>query len=119
MLTAFLDKAIAALFQGIHLTIIDIYPPTARDSQGIHGALWSLLGDESYVAPEDKPLTLASYAAANVIRAYVEPVAVGDTLPDMPLFLDPSFYVNVPLEGTYQLSYRGVPHRWRDVLEKV
>ena len=40
---------------------------------------------------------------------YVEPTAVGRELLDMPLFLDPEVYVNVPLEATYQGAYRGVP----------
>lgn len=35
----------------------------------------------------------------------------------MPLFLDPDFYVPVPLEMTYQQAYRGVPSVWRDVLD--
>jgi hypothetical protein len=35
----------------------------------------------------------------------------------MPLFLEPETYVDVPLEETYQRAYRGVPRRWRDVLE--
>lgn len=51
------------------------------------------------------------------ITAYVEPVAVGQALSDMPLFLDPGHYVNVPLESTYQAAYEGVPRRWRQVIE--
>ena len=35
----------------------------------------------------------------------------------MPLFLEPELYVNVPLEATYQAAYRGVPRRWKTVLE--
>jgi hypothetical protein len=42
---------------------------------------------------------------------------VGDVLPDMPLFLQPDWYVNVPLESTYQAAYRGVPAYWRGILE--
>jgi hypothetical protein len=49
--------------------------------------------------------------------AYVELVAVGDVLPQMPLFLDPDWYVNVPLEATYQAAYGGVPAFWRRVVE--
>jgi len=36
---------------------------------------------------------------------------------DMPLFLKPETYVRVPLEATYRDAYRGVPRRWREVLE--
>ena len=37
---------------------------------------------------------------------------------DMPLYLTPEFYVNVPLETTYRAAYDAVPRRWRDVLEE-
>jgi hypothetical protein len=67
--------------------------------------------------PPDKPLTLATYDAGPPLAAYVEPVAVGDTLMDMPLFLAPGWYVSVPIEATYQAAYRGVPGRFREVLE--
>jgi len=36
---------------------------------------------------------------------------------EMPLFLEPDLYVNVPLEATYLAAYRGVPLRWRRVLD--
>ena len=92
-------------------------PPSPRDPQGIHGALWEEIADDSYRAPADKPLTLAAYDAGPPKTAYVEPVAVGDALPDMPLFLEPGAYVNVPLEATYLSAFRNVPPRWRRVLE--
>ena len=44
---------------------------------------------------------------------------MGDSLKDMPLFLDPEWYILVPLEATYQAAYRGVPRRWRTVLENL
>jgi hypothetical protein len=64
-----------------------------------------------------KPLTLAAYECGLSTRAYVEAVAVGDVLPDMPLFLQPGGQVPVPLERTYQTAWVAVPRRWRDVLE--
>ena len=67
----------------------------------------------------DKPLTLAAYSAGLVKTAYVEPLAVGDELSSMPLFLSASAYVSVPLEETYLAAYGGVPHRWRRVLEQT
>jgi hypothetical protein len=50
---------------------------------------------------------------------YVEPTAVGRELLEMPLFLEPEIYVNVPLEATYQAAHRGVPRRWKAVLESA
>jgi len=48
---------------------------------------------------------------------YLEHFAVGTALPEMPLFLRPDRYINVPLEPTYQAAYRGMPAFWKDVLE--
>ena len=79
--------------------------------------MWEYLVDEPFTPPPDKPLTLAAYASALTLRAFVEPVAVGDVLPDMPLYLEPEGYVNVPLEATYRAAFDSIPRRWRDVLE--
>ena len=78
--------------------------------------MWEQIADNSYLAPPNKPLTLVAYSAGLSKTAYVEPVAVGDVLPDMPVFLEPSAYVNVPLEATYEAAWRRVPERWRRVL---
>lgn len=116
-LRSFLEKATAALARGYHLLLIDLQPPGPRDPQGIHGALWSEIADDSYRAPADKPLTLAAYSAGQPRVAYVEPIAIGDPLPEMPLFLEPESYISVSLDATYRAAWRGVPRRWRDVLE--
>ena len=113
----FVNKAAAALKQGCHLLLIDFLPPGPRDPEGIHGALWAELGDDSYVAPRDQPLTLASYSSGPRKKAYVETLAVGALLTPMSLFLTAATYVSVPLEETYQAAYRGVPRRWREVLD--
>lgn len=116
-LRSFVEKAVEALYRGFHLLVVDLFPPTPRDPQGIHAAIWGEISDEPFAPPPDEPLTLAAYSAGPVKRAYVEPTAVGRELMEMPLFLEPEFHVNVPLEATYQAAYRGVPRRWRDVLE--
>lgn len=46
-----------------------------------------------------------------MLRAYVVPFAVGDTLTDMPLFLEPGGHIVVPLETTYQTAFAAVPRR--------
>ncbi len=111
------DRAAGLVSQGYHLLLIDLIPPGPRDPQGIHGAIWGELCEDDYTAPPGKPLTLVSYDAGYPPTAYVEPVAVGDVLPDVPLFLAHGWYVNVPLEATYQAAYRGVPQRWKAVLD--
>jgi hypothetical protein len=109
-----LDKVWALIDQDIHLLLIDLFPPTARDPQGIHTLIW---GDSAKPPPADLPLTLAAYHAVMPRCAYVEPTAFSSTLIDMPLFLDDGHYVPVPLEATYQAAWRGVPQRWKAVLE--
>jgi hypothetical protein len=116
---SFVEKCCAALKQGIHLLVLDLYPPTPRDPQGIHGAICSELGEDEFQLPPDKPLTLASYAAAAAIAAYVEPLAVQDALTSMPLFLHSDHYVDVPLEETYQAAFDGVPRNFRATLEGI
>ena len=116
-LRAFVAKALELLEAGIHLLLIDLFPPGPRDPQGIHSAVWSEILDDGFQLPSDKPLTLVSYSAGPVKNAYIEPVAVGDVLPEMPLFLEPERYIAVPLEATYRAAFEAVPRRWQAVLE--
>jgi hypothetical protein len=113
----FVRKRAAFLNKQIHLLIIDLHPPRRRDKRGIHGAIWREMTGRSYHLPADKPLTLVSYECDLALRAYVVPVAVGEALPEMPLFLVPDGQVPVPLEATYQTAFAAVPRRWRRVLE--
>lgn len=113
----FVHKAVSALQQEISLLLVDLHPPGSFDPDGMHGAIWDDLYGRGYDVPEDKPLTLASYAVNGMPNAYVEPVAVGMTLPEMPLFLSSDWYVQVPLETTYTQAYRGLSEFWRDVIE--
>lgn len=101
------------------MLVVDLFPPSPYDPQGIHGSILQLLepSDIPYDLPADEPLTLASYAVGTRVEAYVEHIAVGHTLPEMPLFLQSDRYINVPLEPTYEAAYNGMPSFWRDVLE--
>jgi hypothetical protein len=121
---AMLKKAWEMLENKVHLLFIDLLPPTRRDPHGLHAALWQAfpsedkaLPDGRFVPPPDKPLTLAAYESDLIIKAFVEFVAVGSALPNMPLILEPNAAVSVPLEATYQAAFAAVPARWRRVLE--
>lgn len=116
-LRSFVEKSLTLLKNGIHLLVVDLLPPTSRDPEGIHGAIWSEIQDEPFALPSDKPLTLASYAVGPVKTAYVEPFAVGDKLLDMPLFLSATVHVPVPLEETYQRTWSLCPEPMREMLE--
>jgi hypothetical protein len=113
----FLNKACELLEHRIHLLIIDPFPPSSRDPNGVHAAVWQEYQDDSLQLPPDKPLTLVAYECDRTLRAYIELIAVGDVLPNMPLFLEPNGCVMVPLEATYQTAYAVLPRRWQQVLE--
>jgi hypothetical protein len=116
-LDAFVKKAAELFDHDVHLLVLDVHRPGPRDPQGVHGVIWGEISDQSYEHPPERPLTLAAYECSLAIRAYVQPVAVGERLSDMPLYLQPGAYVLVPLEATYQSAFSGVPERWRNVLE--
>jgi hypothetical protein len=116
-LAAFAERAVGALAHGVHLLIVDLFPPSRRDPQGMHKVIWDRLHDEPFALPPDKPLTLAAYAVGTETVAYVEPVAVGDPLPDMPVFLTGDRYVPCPLEATYQTAWEQFPAPLRAPLE--
>src|SRR5205085_12665439 len=88
---------------------VDLFPPSPRDPQRIHKAIWDEIREEPFELPTDQPLTVAAYRAAAPQTGYVEPVAVGDPLPSMPIFLDADTYVPARLETTYMSSWAKCP----------
>jgi hypothetical protein len=116
---SFLDKAVAALDGGIHLLLVDVHPPGARDPNGIHGAVLNEIGTEDYALRPENPLTVAAYAAGAVIDAFVGHFAVGGPIPEMPLFLTSENYVRVPLEAAYMAAWEDVPPQYKEVLRSA
>ncbi len=102
-------KAIEFLKAKVNLLIIDLFPPTNRDPQGLHQLIWEQIENEPFELPADKPLTLAAYSSGDCITAYIEPVAAGDALPDMALFLTSESYVPCPLAATYETTWNVCP----------
>ena len=76
--------------------------------------IWGGEGDGDFALPDDKPLTCVSYVGYPGVEVYLEPVAVGDPLPDMPLFLTRQVYLPVPLEATYLAAWEAVPDFLQD-----
>ncbi len=113
----FVRKAEEALQAGIHLVLIDLLPPGRHDPQGMHGAIMEALSGETYDMPTGNRLTFASYTAETDPVAYLEHPAVGDELPETPLFLTPDYYTTLPLAATYASAYQGTPSFWREVIE--
>jgi hypothetical protein len=114
-LRAFTAKAAEFLELGVHVSVVDLFPPTSRDPDGIHKAIWAeRAGDFSL--PPGKPLTLVAYTAGKEETAYIQPVAVGEVLPDLALFLTDTQYVLVPLEATYSTAFEEVDDRYKRIL---
>lgn len=116
-LREFVTKSVNFLRQGVHLLVIDPFPPSPRDPQGIHPLLWSDFSSDPFELPPDKPLTVAAYCADFPQTAYVEPIAVGDKLPAMPLFLELGVHVLVRLEDTYEDTWSHCPIEFREAIE--
>jgi hypothetical protein len=113
----FVEKLSDALDRGVHLLVVDLHPPGSYDPRGLHAAFWGLRSPDAHGVTNGQPLGLSAYRVGRTPGAYFQPVAVGEPLPDMPIFLTPDHYVNVPLEVTYAESWRGVPERWKRVIE--
>lgn len=116
-LRSFVEKTVDLLYDGINLLVIDPFPPGVRNPQGIHKAIWDEITDEPFVLPQDRKLTLAAYQAAPIKTAFVEPFSVGKPIPEMPLFLHNDYYVNVPLEATYNDTWNVLPQLLRDLVK--
>jgi len=101
----FVTNATAALQNGIHVFVIDPFPPPNFYPRGTHDAIWASIGGKRYVPPADQPLTYASYESSDPIsqefRCFVQPGRPGEALPEVPLFLEPERFINVPLEELY------------------
>jgi hypothetical protein len=115
-LQAFVNKARELLEQKVHLLIVDPFPMGRHDPHGLHAAIFSGIQDDAIRLPPESPLSVFAYECAERVRVYLEPLAVGDMQPDMPVFLQPGKLVQVPLEKTYLAAWDVVPSRWRHVI---
>lgn len=114
---SFVEKAAEILNQGIHLVVVDLFPPTPRDPQGIHKAIWDEFGEMPFDFLPDKPLTVASYIGGDLPTAYVESVGLGDPLPSIPLFLTEYDYEPCPLEATYMEAWAVFPAMLKELMD--
>ncbi len=115
------DKASAARLQSligsiavlvgrrVHVLLIDLFPPGPHDPRGVHNAIWDTIEPEERDIPVGRPLAVASYDSGSIVATYVEPMAVGEILPEMPLFLEPGVYLPTPLESSYQAAWDVLP----------
>jgi hypothetical protein len=113
----FVEKTVDCLRKGIHVLIVDLFPPSPRDPYGIHKVIWDEITEEDFTFPDGTDRILVSYKTGNERAAYIEPVGVGDVLPDMPLFLTYDLHVMVPLEPTYLAAWDASPEELRVAVE--
>jgi hypothetical protein len=114
-LEALIRKLSSALNHGIHLLVVDLFPPGTNDPRGVHAAFWRFGQGAEFRLPTNKDRAIVAYEAAQRPRAYIEPVGLAQNLPPMPVFLEAGWYL--PLEPTYAEAYSSVPERWRTVIE--
>ncbi|MBI4616470.1 MAG: DUF4058 family protein [Planctomycetes bacterium] len=114
----FVEKSVAILSRGIHALVVDVQPTTDWVHEGFHAWICRAYGTESAALAPDRPLQAASYQALDggTVRAHVVPLAIGDVLPGMPLFLLPRHFVRTPLEQTYAEAFASLPRRLRETL---
>jgi hypothetical protein len=111
------EKTVVALSKRVHVVIIDLHRPGSFDPLGIHNLVWTELGQEPIEPPPGKPLQVVSYLACEgKVSSFIEPLAVGDRLPDAPLFLEGGRFVQLPLESTYMQSFEAVPQHLREAV---
>ena len=51
-----MEKTSALIQQGVHLLVIDLFPPTNGDPMGIHKAIWDEFEEEDFELPPEQPL---------------------------------------------------------------
>jgi hypothetical protein len=119
----FVKKTTDALASGVHVSIIDILPPTRHDAPGLIARCAEAADLGELVAPPDKPLMIGAFEShagtpgITPVELWAEPLAVGDALPDLPIFYREDRFVNIPLAATYAAAWEATPKRWRKVVE--
>jgi len=113
---SFVEKAVEFLRARIHLLVIDLFPPTPRDPERLHNVIADEFGEQPIELPAAQPLTFVGYDAGYPRIAYIETTAVGDSLPSMPVFIEPGLHVLAPLETTYAATWEATPEPIRELL---
>jgi hypothetical protein len=114
---------IGNVFRPRYTTTFTPFPPGPQDPQSLHKLIWDEFDEDTpFELPADEPLLLVSYrAAAPLVEftpgAVIEPLRVGSQLPDMPAWLDPDLYVNVPLEKSYMAAWDVCPRDFQYFVE--
>lgn len=115
---AYAAKAKAALDAMVHVVHLDILPPTKFTPIGLGGAIWTAVSGSDYPFTTDKPLAADSFQAGRVVELYANALAVGDGVPDVPLFLSEEIYIDLPLAVTYAEVFASIAPDDRELLSR-
>lgn len=118
----FIEKTRDFLLSGVSVVLVDPFPPGPRDPHLLHKLIWDEFEVTPFEMPADEPRLLASYRTTDDPddvdpEAFVEPFRIGATTRDMPAWLDPRDYVDVPLEESYQTAWQTCPEDYRYLIE--
>lgn len=114
----FADELLVAIDTGVHALVVDLFPPSAHDPNGIHGAVCEAISD-TYRLPAVGVRTQVAYRSGEPLQAYVETFNVGDELASMPLFLNSDDFIHVPLAETYRAAFAGIPSHVQRSLQQT
>ncbi len=112
----FVAKGRDAIDAGVHLAVIDPFPPTRAARRGLAAAIWRKYDPSPVVAPPGQPLCVASFTSAVRSEALFHFLAFGDEWPAFPLALTDTLSVNLPLADTYAAAFAGSPPYLREQL---
>lgn len=112
----FVDQAMEFLRAGVHLSIVDPFPPTARDPVGVHQLIWNEIASDSFEFPRGRDRLAVAYESGLEMIAFVEPFGAGDLLPDLPVIVAAGEHVPAPLESTYMAAWQVSPEALREAV---
>ena len=109
-----LEKAVAVIDAGAHLSIVDVHRPRSYDPRGMVDAVWEELTGQT--------TGLAGRSAGTVrndgtLSLFAEEMAVGSAIPSVPLFLTPGLHVPLPLAEGYADAWQTMPKSERAEIE--
>ena len=119
---ALVEKTHEFLCAGVNVLLVDPFPPGPRDPHSLHKLIGDEIEEAPFDMPADEPLLLAAYRASDESVglspvAYLEPFRAGAAMIDMPAWIDPDSFVEVPLERTYQSAWAVCPPDYRYLVE--
>jgi hypothetical protein len=115
----FLKKSREFLDAGVHLLIVDPFPPGPRDPHGIAKAVWEEFGDDDFPMTRARDRTLVSFRRGFEVAVFYESVGIGDRMTAMPLYLMEDLFIYVPLQEAYDGAWEETAPALRRLVETV